>query len=98
MSTLVQGRGGVLQGQKKYTGAANQKLSRPAQLSNKHSLFVFYYFYDFILVAAKMTTAVVSPFFDFEVMNKVDTTFFFLLLAFSSFPETPVSLLAAVEE
>lgn len=81
MSGLVQGRGGVLQGQK-YTGAANQKLSRPAQLSNKHSCFFFFFsflllhYFDLILVAAKMTTAVVSPFFDYEVMNKVDAKLF----------------------
>lgn len=71
------GQRGSSAGSKKYTGAANPKLSRLAQLSNKHILFLL--LSESTPVAAKMTTAVVSPFFDFEVMNKVPRQLFSLV-------------------
>lgn len=84
MSWLEQGRGGVLQGHD-YKGAANQKLRNQTCVTFYQAVcFCFFLFFIFslffILVAAKMTTAVVSPFFDFEVMNKV----FFEALFFPS--------------
>lgn len=73
MSELVRGRGGVLLGPKNTQELQIRELSRPAQLFQQALLGFFFLllYFESTLVAAKMTTAVVSPFFDFEVMNKV---------------------------
>lgn len=71
MSELVQGRGGVLLGQKIHRSCKSENSADLRNFLTSTGLFFFTTFFELTLVAAKMTTAVVSPFFDFEVMNKV---------------------------